>query len=95
MVTAEDCFVIGRESYLTKDYAMARDWMKQALQKYDEGLLVDMVIMDLHNELVLKTTGNGVNLDLSEVYDHLAFSEYQLGNIKRAMQYTRDLLQNG
>lgn len=29
------------------------------------------------------------------VYDHLAFSEYKLGNIKRAAQYTKDLLQNG
>lgn len=35
------------------------------------------------------------DVDLSEVYDHLAFSEYELGNIKKATQYTRDLLQNG
>ena len=35
------------------------------------------------------------NVDLALVYDHLAFSEYQLGNIKKAAQYTRDLLQNG
>lgn len=34
---AEDCFIIGRESYLSKDWVMSRDWMKQALQKYDEG----------------------------------------------------------
>lgn len=35
------------------------------------------------------------DLDLSLVYDHLAYSEYQLGNMKRATQYTRDLIQNG
>lgn len=41
-------------------------------------------------------TGPGyTDLDLVLVYDHLAFSEYQLGNIKRAAQYTQDLLQNG
>lgn len=34
-------------------------------------------------------------MDLADVYDHLAYSEYQLGNIRRATQYTRDLLQNG
>lgn len=39
--------------------------------------------------------GSGSGVDLAEVYDHLAFSEYQLGNVKRATQYTRDLLQNG
>ena len=35
------------------------------------------------------------DVDLALVYDHLAFSEYKLGNIKKATQYTRDLLQNG
>lgn len=34
---ALDCFTIGRESYLAEKWRMARDWMKEALNKYDEG----------------------------------------------------------
>lgn len=34
-------------------------------------------------------------VDLVSIYDHLAFSEYSLGNVKRAAMYTRELLQNG
>lgn len=33
-------------------------------------------------------------IELASIYDHLAYAEYKLGNVKRAMQYTRDLLQN-
>ena len=39
--------------------------------------------------------GSDSDIDLPLVYDHLAFSEYQLGNMKKATQYNRDLLQNG
>ena len=34
-------------------------------------------------------------MDLTEVYDHLAYAEFKLGNVKRAAHYTRLLLQNG
>ena len=40
---AEDCFIVGRESYLAKNWRMARDWMKEALRKYDEGWIPDCV----------------------------------------------------
>ena len=30
--------MIGREAYLAKNWQMARDWMKEALHKYDEGI---------------------------------------------------------
>ena len=39
--------------------------------------------------------GRGSDLDLTLAYDHLAYAEYKLGNLKKAVQYTRDLLQNG
>ncbi len=35
---AMDCYTIGREAYLAKNWQMSRDWMKEALHKYDEGL---------------------------------------------------------
>ena len=34
-------------------------------------------------------------MDLTEVYDHLSFAEFKLGNVKRAAHYTRLMLQNG
>ena len=39
--------------------------------------------------------GDDSEVDLVDVLDHLAFNEYQLGNVKRAAQYTEQLLQNG
>ena len=39
--------------------------------------------------------GDTEGVDLTLVYDHLAFAEYSLGNMLRALQYTKDLLQNG
>ena len=39
--------------------------------------------------------GDTEGIDLTLVYDHLAFAEYSLGNLRKALQYTKDLLQNG
>ena len=39
--------------------------------------------------------GDTKGIDLTLVYDHLAFAEYSLGNLRKALQYTKDLLQNG
>jgi hypothetical protein len=39
--------------------------------------------------------GDTEGIDLTLVYDHLAFAEYSLGNYRKAMLYTKDLLQNG
>jgi prolyl 4-hydroxylase len=38
--------------------------------------------------------GDTSSVDLTEVYDHLAYAEFKLGNVKRAAHYTRLLLQN-
>ena len=37
----------------------------------------------------------GGDVDLVSIYDHLSFSEYSIGNLKRAAGYNKDLLQNG
>jgi hypothetical protein len=128
---AKDCFLVGREAYIAKNYAMSRDWMKEALDKYDAGKWVlwrplrfwvghYALVVLCYKELVfcrkevrvgpsiyllqhsipviVVPAGSGPgfeDVDLIEVYDHLAFSEYQLGNIRKAYQYTKDLLQNG
>lgn len=39
--------------------------------------------------------GDSEGIDLTLVYDHLAFAEYSMGNFRKALQYTKDLLQNG
>ena len=33
-------------------------------------------------------------VQLVDIYDHLAFAEYELGNLRRASQFTKELLQN-
>ena len=33
-------------------------------------------------------------VELADIYDHLAFAEYKIGNLRRASQFTKDLLQN-
>ena len=34
---AKDCYVVGREAYIAENFLMSRNWMKEALTKYDEG----------------------------------------------------------
>jgi hypothetical protein len=34
---AHDCFLVGREAYIAKNFILSRDWMKEALNKYDTG----------------------------------------------------------
>ena len=36
-VSVKDCYKIGREYYINENWGLARDWMKEALRKYDEG----------------------------------------------------------
>ncbi|CAI7999257.1 Prolyl 4-hydroxylase subunit alpha-2 [Geodia barretti] len=43
---------------------------------------------------LLDEEGHSSTVDLSDVYDHLSFAEYKLGNLKRAAHYTRLMLQN-
>ena len=94
----------GHEAYNQEQWWYVREWMLEALRKTDEEQSMDEV-------------------ELTSIYDHLAYAEYQvsgvrhahthtqtdrhvdrlccssstaqLGNVKKAMQYTRDLLQNG
>ena len=49
----------------------------------------------LHHIRLFDEEGGSSTVDLSEVYDHLSFAEFKLGNIKRAAHYTRVVLQNG
>ncbi|XP_064393719.1 prolyl 4-hydroxylase subunit alpha-1-like isoform X2 [Halichondria panicea] len=69
---ALDCYRVGRLAYEEKNWKKARDWMKEALHKFEDGGDVDLV----------------------SIYDHLSFSEYSIGNLKRAAGYNKDLLQN-
>ena len=34
---AEDCYLIGRQDYLNDDWVHAREWMLEALNKFDQG----------------------------------------------------------
>ena len=40
--SAKDCYTIGREAYLAKNWKMSRDWMKEALNKYDKGKVIEL-----------------------------------------------------
>lgn len=48
-----------------------------------------------HSICSVPNPGDTEGIDLTLVYDHLAFAEYSLGNYRKALQYTKDLLQNG
>ena len=37
VLLAQDCYLVGRQAYLEKDWRMSRDWMKEALNKFDES----------------------------------------------------------
>ena len=73
-LSSYDCYVIGREAYYKEDWWYTKEWMMEALRKFDEG-----------------DTGG---VQLSDIFDHLSYVEFRMGNIKRAKQFTRDLLQN-
>lgn len=51
--TAKDCFIVGREAYIAKNYHMSRDWMKEALTKYDEGEMVTQCLCFQSSEALL------------------------------------------
>ena len=36
-IAAQDCYMIGRQVYLKDDWIHARDWMLEALNKFDQG----------------------------------------------------------
>jgi prolyl 4-hydroxylase len=58
MMSASDCYHLGRVAYEDKDYKHTRDWMSEAVKRWK------------FNDIS--------NLNLVDVYDYLAFSEYKV-----------------
>ena len=42
-LTAEDCYAVGEEAYKNSQWALACEWMREALHKFDEGRLQSFI----------------------------------------------------
>ncbi|XP_070552707.1 prolyl 4-hydroxylase subunit alpha-1-like isoform X2 [Ptychodera flava] len=73
----EDCFDLGRAAYLSGDHYHTEIWLNEALALWKR-------------EEEQRTTENPFNV--SKVLDYLAFSHYQAGNIKKALNLSREFL---
>nr|XP_057914925.1 prolyl 4-hydroxylase subunit alpha-1b isoform X1 [Doryrhamphus excisus] len=73
LMTAEDCYELGKIAYTDADYYHTELWMAQALKQLDEG----------EESTVDKVT----------VLDYLSYAIYQQGELERALEYTKRLLE--
>ncbi|XP_054654994.1 prolyl 4-hydroxylase subunit alpha-1-like [Dunckerocampus dactyliophorus] len=73
LMTAEDCYELGKIAYTDVDYYHTELWMAQALKQLDEE----------EESTVDKVT----------VLDYLSYAIYQQGELERALEYTKRLLE--
>ncbi|XP_054655294.1 prolyl 4-hydroxylase subunit alpha-1-like isoform X2 [Dunckerocampus dactyliophorus] len=73
LMTAEDCYELGKIAYTDVDYYHTELWMAQALKQLDEE----------EESIVDKVT----------VLDYLSYAIYQQGELERALEYTKRLLE--
>lgn len=78
-MSANDCFELGRQSYLNKDYYHTALWMREAMNR----LHVDNVTTETQT---MHTTR-------ADILEYLAFSVYKQGNVLTALQMTNVLLE--
>lgn len=76
MLTADDCFELGKVAYSEADYYHTELWMVQALRQLDQGEMSSTV-------------------DVVTVLDYLSYSVYQQGELERALDFTKRLLELG
>lgn len=76
MLTADDCFDLGKVAYSEADYYHTELWMVQALRQLDQGEMSSAV-------------------DAGTVLDYLSYSVYQQGELERALDFTKRLLELG
>lgn len=76
MLTADDCFDLGKVAYSEADYYHTELWMVQALRQLDRG----------------EPSGT---VDVVTILDYLSYSVYQQGELQRALDFTKRLLELG
>ncbi|XP_061765996.1 prolyl 4-hydroxylase subunit alpha-1-like isoform X1 [Nerophis ophidion] len=73
VMTAEDCYELGKVAYTDVDYYHTELWMAQALKQLDGG--------------------EESTVDAVTVLDYLSYAIYQQGEMERALEYTKRLLE--
>ncbi|XP_061915086.1 prolyl 4-hydroxylase subunit alpha-1-like isoform X2 [Entelurus aequoreus] len=73
LMTAEDCYELGKIAYTDVDYYHTELWMAQALKQLDGG--------------------EESTVDAVTVLDYLSYAIYQQGEMERALEYTKRLLE--
>ncbi|XP_077984418.1 prolyl 4-hydroxylase subunit alpha-1-like [Glandiceps talaboti] len=76
-LTGEDCFDVGRAAYLSGDHYHVEIWLNTALEQ-------------LKKEQEERNTDN--DNKVAKALDYLAFSHYRVGNLKKALNLSRELL---
>uniref|UniRef100_A0A3Q3WS80 procollagen-proline 4-dioxygenase n=1 Tax=Mola mola TaxID=94237 RepID=A0A3Q3WS80_MOLML len=74
VLTADDCFDLGKVAYSEVDYYHTELWMVQALKQLDQG-------------------ETSRTVDTVTLLDYLSYSVYQQGELERALDITKRLLQ--
>ncbi|XP_077863014.1 prolyl 4-hydroxylase subunit alpha-1-like [Saccoglossus kowalevskii] len=76
-LTWQDCFDLGKAAYRKRDHYHVDIWMNEALKKWKV------------NE---ERSEHRSDLSIVQVLDYLAFSHYREGNVKKALNISRELL---
>ncbi|XP_070847138.1 prolyl 4-hydroxylase subunit alpha-1a isoform X2 [Chaetodon trifascialis] len=74
VLTADDCYDLGKVAYSEADYYHTDLWMVQALRQLSQGEASNTV-------------------DTVTILDYLSYSVYQQGELDRALDYTKRLLE--
>ncbi|XP_065191112.1 prolyl 4-hydroxylase subunit alpha-1-like isoform X2 [Sycon ciliatum] len=80
VLTVEDLYLVGRSAYNKAQYQNCKKWMQEAIRRLDAF------------ERVSNATKDSLAVRES-LYDHLSFSEYKLGNVRRAYRLAKILVQ--
>ncbi|KAM4716004.1 prolyl 4-hydroxylase subunit alpha-1-like isoform 1-T2 [Anableps anableps] len=74
VLSADDCYDLGKVAYSDVDYYHTELWMAQALKQLDQGEESSIV-------------------DAVAILDYLSYSVYQQGELERALEFTKRLLE--
>lgn len=81
-MSANDCFELGRQSYLNKDFYHTALWMHEAINRLSAAAAANETDV---SEQAQHTTR-------ADILEYLAFSVYKQGNVLNALQMTNELL---
>ena len=92
--SAEDCWELGRQSYLNGDHYYTVLWMAEAMDKYHTEKQKTVALDDILEYLAISTyfQGNSLEQCLNLHFKKSIFRSYSLGNIREAFELNNQLL---